>query len=62
MATVFHHIPVNAVLIFRQFDGLNFDSPAGMRQKHQNFPQPNFMLYGTVTLVEEIRVRLFLKI
>ena len=41
MATVFHHTPVNAVTVFIQFDGLNFDGLAGEHQKRQNFA-----LYG----------------
>ena len=37
MVTVFHHTPVNAVF-FKQFDGLNFDGPAGKHQKCQISP------------------------
>ena len=42
MVTVFHYTPVNA----KQFDGLNIDGLAGKRQKCQNFPCQNFVLYG----------------
>ena len=28
--------------VFKQFDGLNFDSLAGKHQKCQNFPRQNF--------------------
>ena len=33
-------------IVFKQFDGLNFDGLAGKRQKRQNFPCQNFALYG----------------
>ena len=33
-------------IVFKQFDGLNFDSLAGKCQKHQNSPRQNFALYG----------------
>ena len=33
-------------IVFKQFDGLNFDGLAGKHQKHQNFPHQNFALYG----------------
>ena len=33
-------------IVFKQFNGLNFDGPAGKRQKRQNFPRQNFVLYG----------------
>ena len=29
-------------IVFKQFDGLNFDGLAGKRQKHQNFPPSKF--------------------
>ena len=29
-------------IVFKQFDGLNFDGLAGKHQKHQNFPQSKF--------------------
>ena len=47
MVTVFHHTPVNTVLFYKQFDGLNFDALAGKCQKRQNFPRQNFVLYGS---------------
>ena len=40
--TVFHYTPVKA----KQFDGLTIDGLAGKRQKRQNFPCQNFVLYG----------------
>ena len=46
MVIVFHDTPVNAVLFLKQFNGLNFDGVAGKRQKYQNFPRQNFLLYG----------------
>ena len=33
-------------IVFKQFDGLNFDGLAGKHQKRQNFPHQNFALYG----------------
>ena len=33
-------------IVFKQFDGLNFDGLAGKHQKRQNFPRQNFALYG----------------
>ena len=33
-------------IVFKQFDGLNFDGLDGKRQKCQNFPNQNFALYG----------------
>ena len=42
MVTVFHYTPVNA----KQFDGLNIDGVTGKRQKRQNSPHQNFVLYG----------------
>ena len=35
----------NCCIVFEQFDGLNFDCLAGKRQKRQNFPPSNFVLY-----------------
>ena len=32
--------------VFKQFDGLNFDSLTRKHQKRQNFPRQNFALYG----------------
>ena len=43
MVTVFHHTPVKRCIVFKQFDGLNFDGSAG---KCQNFPSQNFALYS----------------
>ena len=40
---VFHHI---RCIVFKQFDGLNFDSLAGKHQERQNPPHQNFVLYG----------------
>ena len=42
MVTIFHHIPVNACIVFKQLYGLNFDSLAGKHQKRQNFPPSKF--------------------
>ena len=42
MVTAFHHIPVNAVLFFEQFDVLNFDGLVRKCQKHQNFSTSKF--------------------
>ena len=33
-------------IVFKQFDGLNFDGLAGKHQKHQNFPPSKFALYS----------------
>ena len=33
-------------IVIKQFNGLNFDSVAGKRQKHHNFPRQNFAIYG----------------
>ena len=46
MVTAFHHTPVNAVLLFKRFDGLKFDGLVWKCQKRQNFPHQNFVLHG----------------
>ena len=33
-------------IVFKQFNGLNFDGLAGKHQKRQNFLRQNFALYG----------------
>ena len=40
-------------IIFEQFDGLNFDGPAGKYQKRQNFPHHNFALYGSYRVLDK---------
>ena len=44
MVTVFHHAPVNTVVLLKN-DGLNFDGLVGKHQKCQNFPHQNFVVY-----------------
>ena len=56
MVTVVHHAPVNDVLFVKEFDGLNFDGPAGKHQKRQNFTRQNFVLYSSYRVVDK-RVR-----
>ena len=40
-------------VIFKQFDGLNFDGQAGKHQKRQTFPHQNFTLYGSYRVVDK---------
>ena len=39
-------------IVFKQFDGLNFDGLAGKHQKRQIFPCQNFMLYGNRIIIK----------
>ena len=45
-------------IVFKQFDGLNFDGLAGKRQKRQNFPHQNFALYHTLIIIATTRTKL----
>ena len=51
MVTVFHHT-CKCCIVFKQFDGLNFDGLAGKHQKCHNFPPSKFcaILYTMCSL------------
>ena len=42
MVTVFQHAPVNAEMLVKFFDGLNFNHITGSDQKCQNFPPSKY--------------------
>ena len=42
-------------IVFKQFDGLNFDGPAGKHQKHQNFSPSKFCtIWYEVMVLEKV--------
>ena len=43
-------------IVFKQFDGLNFDGLAEKRQKRQNSPCQNFTLYDMLGLILCVRI------
>ena len=41
-------------IVFKQFDGLNFDGLARKRQRHQNFPPSNFCTIRYITFIDTV--------